>query len=350
MKLKHLQSFLQEKKIENAVFLNLNMQVDPNFFYLTQYAGHGCLVVPQSKEPYLLVSKMEHERAQGSAIKKIFPLQKKRLFEELKSHIKNSKSIGIDKSSLTLQAARAMRKHITSKFEDTSKVMDDLRILKTKEEITIIKKSCDYADKILQKTINNFKDFKTESDVAAFLQYETFKRGLDTSFKPIVASGKNGSMPHYEPQNVKLNKGLCVIDFGVKYKGYCSDITRTISIGKPLKEQKQMYELLQNIQQGAIDMIEEKTLCGDIYNYVIDGLGKHAPFFTHGLGHGIGVEIHEAPNLTLESKDEMTSTMAFTIEPGVYFPKKFGIRIEDSILFDNKPIPLTKTTKELIIV
>ncbi len=350
MKIKQLQSFLQEKKIDNAVFLNLNMQPDPNFFYLTQYAGHGCLVVPKSSSPYLLVSKMEHERAKGSAIKRVYPLQKKRIFEELRHHLGKTKTLGIDNSSLTLQAARAMRKHIKSKLVDTSRIMDDLRILKTKDEITNLKKSCAYADKLLQKTIKNFKEFRTESDVASFLQYETFKNGLDTSFKSIVASGKHGSMPHHEPQNTKLNKGLCVIDFGVKYKGYCSDITRTISIGKPPEEQKQMYEALQSIQQRAIDMIKERMLCGDVYGYVVKALGKHSPYFTHGLGHGIGVEIHEVPNLTLNSKDKITNNMTFTIEPGVYFPKKFGIRIEDSILFDKKPIPLTKTTKELTTV
>ena len=97
-------------------------------------------------------------------------------------------------------------------------------------------------------------------------------------------------------------------------------------------------------------MIKEGMLCGDMYDYVVKELGNNSPYFTHGLGHGIGVEIHEAPNLTLGSKDKITDNMAFTIEPGAYFPKKFGIRIEDSVLFDKKPIPLTKTAKELIIV
>jgi Xaa-Pro aminopeptidase len=350
MKVKQLQSFLQEKKVDAAIFLNLNMQPDPNFFYLTRYAGHGCLVVPNHSSPYLLVAKMEHERANKSAIRKIYPLQKKKLFEELKLHLGKMKRLGIDASSMTLQASKALRKHIKTNTVDVSKAMDDLRIIKTREELTYLKRACAHADTIFRKAIKNFKDFKTESDVAAFLQYETFKLGLDTSFKPIVASGKNGSMPHHEPQPAKLNKGLCVIDFGVTYEGYCSDMTRTISIGNPSPREKQMYELLKHIQQNAIDHIKKNMKCGDLYNNVVKALGKQSTYFTHGLGHGIGVEIHEAPNLTLDSKDMITPHMVFTIEPGVYFPTKFGIRIEDSVLFTEKPSPLTKTTKELISI
>jgi Xaa-Pro aminopeptidase len=350
MKLRQFQSYLQEKKIDAAIFLSLDMEPNPNFYYFTKYSGHGCLVIPKSSSPYMLVSKMEEERAKKGAIKHVFPLQKKRLFETLKEHLGNTKILGVDEGAMTLLASKNMKKHIKSKIIDVSEEMDNMRMIKTSEEIQNLKKSCYYADKILQTTIENFKDFNTESDVAAFLQYETFRIGLDTSFKPIVASGKNGSMPHYQPKNIKLNKGLCVIDFGVKYNGYCSDITRTISIGNPSYEQKNTYEKLWSIQQNTINEVKEGKNLGEVYDYVVKELKNDAPYFTHGLGHGIGVEIHEAPNLTLGSKDKVCNNMAFTIEPGVYFKGKFGIRIEDSVLFDRKPTPLTKTTKELIIV
>jgi Xaa-Pro aminopeptidase len=216
--------------------------------------------------------------------------------------------------------------------------------------VQYLKKSCNYADQILQKAIKQFKLFKTETEVAAFLEYETRKLGLDLSFPPIVASGKNGSVPHHEPSNKKINKGFCVLDFGVKYKGYCSDITRTVYFGKPSKKEKEIYNMLLKIQKETINLAQKGKKCSELYDYTVQSLGKYKDFFTHGLGHGVGIEIHEMPNLTMLSKDTIRNNIVFTIEPGVYFPKKFGIRIEDTVLFKGKPIPLTKTSKDLLIV
>jgi len=204
--------------------------------------------------------------------------------------------------------------------------------------------------KYSKKAIKNFKTFKTESEAAAFLEYETKKQGLELSFNPIVASGVNGSIPHYEPANIKIKKGFCVIDFGVKYKGYCSDITRTIYIGTPSKKEKDTYNSLLKIQKDTINKVKPNKKCSELYDFVNTSLGKDKKYFTHGLGHGVGVEIHELPNLTLNSKDRIKNNMVFTIEPGVYFPRRFGIRIEDTLLFKNKPILLTKTTKDLLII
>ena len=174
--------------------------------------------------------------------------------------------------------------------------------------------------------------------------------GLELSFNPIVASGKNASMPHYAPAAKKIMKGFCVIDFGVKYKGYCSDITRTVYVGKPSKKEKEIFNMLLTIQKNAINKIKSSKKCSELYDFVNNSLGKYKSNFTHGLGHGVGVEIHELPNLTLNSKDRIKNNMVFTIEPGIYFPKRFGIRIEDTVLFKNKPIVLTKTSKDLLIV
>lgn len=157
-------------------------------------------------------------------------------------------------------------------------------------------------------------------------------------------------MPHHEPSNTKIKKGFCVIDFGVKYKGYCSDITRTICIGKPSDKEKETYNSLLAIQKNTINQIRSGKKCSELYDFVNNSLGKHQKYFTHGLGHGVGTQIHEMPNLSLNSKDRIKNNMVFTIEPGIYFPGKYGIRIEDTIFFKNKSILLTKTAKDLIII
>ena len=262
-----------------------------------------------------------------------------------------TKNIAIDKNNFTLNSYKYFKKQFKNiSAKDIALDCMKLRQTKTEKEIKFIKKSCSFADKILQKAIKNFKDFRTESQAAAFLEYEAKKLGLELSFNPIVASGSNGSMPHHSPANAKLKKGFCVMDFGVKYRGYCSDITRTVYLGKPNQKEKDIYNLLLKIQKSAISVIESNKKCSKLYDFVVKNLGNYKEYFTHGLGHGVGVEIHELPNLTLNSKDRIRNSMVFTIEPGVYFPGKFGIRIEDTVLFRDKPITLTKTSKDLITI
>ena len=356
MKIREFQGMLEKKNLDAAVFYNSEFpRVNQNMVYFSGYTGLGALVIPKRKEPFLIAPEMEFQKAKNSMVKKVFSMQKKRFFESVSDIIRKngikSKNIAIDRNNFTLNSFKYFKKSFRkSKFKDVALDCIKLREIKTAKETEYLKISCNYADKIIQKAINNFKDFKTESQAAAFLEYETKKLGLELSFNPIVASGSNGSMPHHDPKNERIKKGLCVIDFGVKYKGYCSDITRTVCIGKPKKEEIEMYNLLLKIQNDTIHEVKENKKCHELYDFVNKNLEKYKKYFTHGLGHGVGIEIHEMPNLTLNSKDRIQNNMVFTIEPGVYFPKKYGIRIEDTILFKNKPIVLTKTSKDLLII
>ncbi|MBI2655515.1 aminopeptidase P family protein [Candidatus Woesearchaeota archaeon] len=356
MKIPEFQGMLKAKKSDCAVFYNSDSsRSSPNLFYFSGYSGLGALVIPARHNPFLIAPEMEFQRAKKSSVKKVYSMEKKRFFESIYQTIRKNKiktgNIAIDKNNFTLNSFRHFKKQFKkSKIRDIAFDSIKLRELKTEKEIQYLKISCKYADKILQKAIRNFKSFRTESEAAAFLEYGAKKLGLELSFNPIVASGSNGSMPHHEPKNEKIKKGFCVIDFGVKYMGYCSDITRTVYIGKPSQKDKKIYSMLLKIQKDAINQVNESKKCSELYNFVNESLGKYKKYFTHGLGHGVGVEIHEMPNLTLNSKDRIKNGMLFTIEPGVYFPKKFGIRIEDTILFKNRTIPLTKTSKDLIII
>ncbi|MBI3027780.1 aminopeptidase P family protein [Candidatus Woesearchaeota archaeon] len=356
MKINEFKLILERKNCDFAVFYNSDSAIySPNMFYFSGYRGLGALIIPKRKQPLVIAPDMELERAGKCLVKKLYRMEKKKFFESVyelakKNHLK-TKRIAIDKSSFTLNSYTHFKKQFKKvKTKDISFECLKLREIKTQDEIRILKKSCSYADKILQKAIGNFSSFKTESEAAAFLEYETKKLGLELSFNPIVASGSNGSMPHYEPSNKKIKNGFCVLDFGIKYKGYCSDITRTIYSGKPSQKEKEIYNLLLKTQKNTINQIKNNKKCSELYNFAITNLGKYKDRFLHGLGHGVGVEIHEMPNLALSSKDKIKNSMIFTIEPGVYFPKKFGIRIEDTILFKNKPIALTKTSKDLLIV
>ena len=355
MKINELKDILKKRGIDAALFYSAGMEPNPNMVYFGQYYGVGALIVPKKQKAFLVVPRMEYERAESSLIKRVYRMDKKKFFESInlifkKNKIK-TKNIGIDKSAFTLSAYKGFRKFFKkTKTNDLALDCLKLREIKTKEEIKLIKKAFDYGDKIIKKAIKNFKRFDTESEAAAFLEYEAKKLGLGMSFPPIVASGKNASMPHHMPKNTKLQKGFCVVDFGIKYKGYCTDITRTIYIGKPAKQERDIYNFLLKIQKDTIDGIKIGDNCGKIYENCVKALKSHSKYFTHGLGHGVGVEIHEMPNLTLNSKSKIKKTIVFKIAPGIYIPKKLGIRIEDTILMGKKPVILTNTPKDLLIV
>ena len=357
MKINEFQSVLNEGKIDFALFYNVDFEkIEHNVVYFSQYSGIGALVIPAKNKPLLIVPKMEIKKAKESIIKKIYNWNKdKRLFENVKYFIKKnktkSKKIGIDKNSFSLNAYKELKKNFKNiKSIDISKDCLKLRETKTKKEIEIIKKGCKISDEILKKCFKNFKKFKTEAEVKAFLEYEAKKKGCGLAFPTIVASGTNASKPHHKTKNTLLKKGFCVIDFGIRYKNYCTDTTRTIYLGNINKKEKEIYNFLLNIQKNIIKNIKINKKCSEMYNETRNNLKNYKKYFTHGLGHGFGIKIHELPNLTKKSKDKIKNNVIFTVEPGIYL-KNFGIRIEDGILIENNKVKvLTKTPKELVVI
>ncbi len=211
------------------------------------------------------------------------------------------------------------------------------------------RQACKITDRILEECIKNIKTFKTEKQVYNFLIKRTKQYKCKLAFSPIVASSKHSSIMHYKATNSKIKKGFLVIDFGVKYNGFCSDETRTIYIGKPAKKEIKDYNKLLKIQKKIISMIKPgKYYCDlDIKARLL--LGKDKIYFNHSLGHGVGKKVHSDPKINSASKDKIKINDMITIEPGIY-KKDYGIRIEDTILVKNKPIILTKTDKNLVCI
>ncbi|MFC1728492.1 M24 family metallopeptidase [Nanoarchaeota archaeon] len=340
MKIKELQGILKKKKIGFGLFL----LGDPNISYFSGFKDGICLIIPKDKPAKLFVHRMDYNRAKNSSKVRVVKLPKgTSLFKFIKKSFK-SKKIGINKNNLSLNFYKELRKTWKSSFFDLSKICFDLRKIKTKKEIELYKKACRLTDKILQKTLKNLKKLKTETEIAAFLQYETKRAGHDLSFPSIVASGINAVNAHHVPTG-RMKKGFCVIDFGINYKGYCTDITRTVYVGKPTEKDKEIYKKVLGVQQNIIKNTKIGVKTADLHKSAFKALGKP---FLHGLGHGIGVEIHESPNLTDKSKEKLKENMIFTIEPG-HYKGKTGIRIEDDVLLTKKgAVVLTKTKKSLI--
>ena len=267
---------------------------------------------------------------------------------------KGYKKVAIDYRAVTLAEFEELKK-LGFEYTDASVEIRDLMSVKTEEEIKNIKKACDIAEKAWLDTLPYIKEGVTEREVANELEYNFKKRGASgTSFDTIVAFGKNAAVPHHETGETKLKKNECVLmDFGCLYKGYCSDMTRTMFFGTPTEEFRKAYLAVLTAHMKAAEGIKAGITgkeADKIARDVLDSLG-YGKYFTHSLGHGIGVNIHEYPNLSPRGEATLCDNMVFSNEPGVYLNGKFGIRIEDSCHLENgKYKTFMKDDKSLVIL
>ena len=348
MRLKLFQQQLRKKKIAHALFISLE-SVNPGFVYFTQLPKltHAAVLIPSKGKPTLFVSILDYGRVKQSM--KNIVLLKKPLFDVLKKEHKLT-YIGLDFQSTTYSLIKKIKKTFPkARLADISTILRKHRQLKTKEEIKLMAKAADISNKAFNNIIGRFR-FRTEAEVAAALEYEMAKYGASSSFPTIVASGKNASIPHHVTTDRQLQKGFCVIDFGANYNGYCSDCTRTIYVGIPSSKEKKIYGLVLNAQQKALAAAKPNVLCKKIDTVARRQLKSYKKYFIHALGHGIGIEVHESPAISQKSKDRLKRNMAITIEPGVYIPNKFGIRIEDTVIVADRSKVLTTLSKELVMM
>ncbi|MFC1723042.1 M24 family metallopeptidase [Nanoarchaeota archaeon] len=346
MKIKDFQKELRRQKISAALLFNLG-QSSPNFTYLSGFTGAGILIIKPSSTT-LLVPDMEYLAAKQHS--RIPPTRSINLISDMKRLVKG-KTIGIDKDHTSLNSLPRIKKHIKAKFLDISPICTSLRMKKTPEEIRNLKKACHLTDQIFQKTFLNFKKFKTEADVAAFMTYQAASLGLSTSFPPIVASGKNSAKPHHQTTTKKLGKGFCIIDFGIRYKGICSDMTRTIYLGSPTQKEVDIYYKVFESQRQSIALCCPGKTFHDIDLHAKCLLKPMSQYMNHSVGHGLGCECHEQPSPKKKPLHILEPDHVITIEPGLYFPNLGGVRIEDDILITkSRPTVLTKTGKNLLII
>ncbi len=316
-----------------------------NYAYMSKNSCYGIFMLTRSGSR-LIVPKMEAGRAKG--IKKV--IAKKSMMDELKKQLEagSIKTVGVDMDQLRVNGFKGLKKELKGKnFKDVSKQIYLLRQKKTKEEIKTISEACRITEEIIRLALKKMKDFRQEGDVKAFLTAETIRRGCELAFPPVVASGPNGSVPHHDG-NSKIRKGFLIIDFGVKYKGYCADITRTAYIGKPTKKEVDEYKKVQDVQKRCALMSKKGVRTHKIDDHARNALGNA---FIHSVGHGIGVEVHESPSIFKRSKDIFEEGMCFTIEPGVYYPGKYGIRIEDNfVIKKGKAVKLSSMGNDLVSI
>jgi Xaa-Pro aminopeptidase len=324
-------------------------------FYLSGFQGTFGKIVASKKKAYFITDPRYAGALVNSSIAETFEIVITRSFKEsLELLLKGNALVKISNNIALQEYLVLMGLGKKVKFDES--VMD-LRMIKDPNEISLIKKAVEINEQAILHLNSLLKPGITERDLSIEFDYYIMKHGADSaSFSSIIAFGSNGAVPHHGTSSKKLKVNeLVLIDAGVKYKGYCSDLTRVIAFGiiKPrLLTIQYNYNLVQTAKKEALKfykngaLIREADIAARKY---LDqyGLGR---LFTHSLGHAIGLDIHEAPSVSGKEAGRFKNGMVFSCEPGIYFDKKYGIRIEDDYLIaGNVPDKLGKLSDSLII-
>lgn len=334
-----------------------------NVTYLTGFAG----LSPNEREGFLLITKnyaflltfptyFGLYKTGGNGFDVLNITFNKRLHQHLNEIIKREKVkfIGIEKENLTLSEFASLTKKVKAKFKETQGIIESLRLVKEEDEIVSIRKAAKVGDEAFEFIKTKIKNNISEKTLAIELEYFIKQHADDIAFPPIVAFNQNAAIPHYLPShNLQLTThNLILLDFGAKINGYCSDMTRVIFFGKPKDKQIKAYQTVLSAQKIALQRLKVGLRCEEVDKLakkIITSYGY--PEYQHGLGHGVGLAIHEAPRLKLKSKEILQENMVVTVEPGIYIADEYGIRIEDLVVLRKEGVEvLSKSPKELLIV
>ncbi len=266
--------------------------------------------------------------------------------------------LGYEDQQMSVRTQQRLRELLPAEVELVAAggILEELRVVKDAAEIARIRAAAELADAALRRTLEDGLAGRTEREVALALETEMRRLGASRpSFESIVAHGANGALPHADPSDVEIAAGsLVTIDWGAVLDGYCSDCTRTYAAGRePSAQAREIYQLVAAAQQAGLDAVAPGASGSDvdaIARAVIDGAG-HAEHYGHGLGHGVGLEVHEAPRLSKTSSATLAAGQIVTVEPGIYLPGELGVRIEDLVVVTDAGCELlTGLPKDLTVV
>ncbi len=263
--------------------------------------------------------------------------------------------LGFEENYLTVAEYLGYEKNLNAALVPFHKAISGFRGVKEAWELDRMRKAQAITDKAFSEVLTRIHEGMTEKELAAELIYCLYKNGGEgLSFDPIVVSGPNTSLPHGVPGERRIAEGdFITMDFGVIYQGYCSDMTRTVAVGYATEEMRKVYDTVLKAQCAAIAATKPGMMGKDI-DAVARGViteAGYGPYFGHGYGHSLGLEVHEAPNSGPSSDTVMAAGNVSSAEPGIYLPGKFGVRIEDVVIFTADGCEdITKSPKNLIIV
>lgn len=360
-RIREIQQWLQIQNIDAALLTSSDNIFYCSNFYSQPYERVIALFIDQTDAPILFCPQMEvHEaKTSGWSADIIGYTDDKNPWEciskEITKRALSPTQLAIEKSHVTVQRLEQIQHYFnTSTFISIEEILQELRMVKTENEIIKIKEACQLADLAMEIGVNELSLGKTEISIVAAIEYEMKKLGLEMSFPTMVLTGRNAASPHGTPGDTKIKRGdLIIFDLGIMVDRYCSDITRTVAYGDISDEQANIYTTVLQAQEAAIAKCTPGITCNELDQTARQFITSRGfgSYFPHRLGHGLGISIHEYPSLVETNTLSLKEGMIFTIEPGIYVPNVAGVRIEDDILITkNGNNILTKFPKELKII
>ena len=332
----------------------------PDVRYLTGFSGSNAAVVLTSRATTLFTDgRYTTQAKQETRGVRIVIAKKSALVEACAATATPSiKACGFDADRTTVSQLDAMRRAIPASrrrtfFVKTPPLVARLRETKDPDEQAKIRRAAQLGCRLFENLLPHIQPGMRETEVAAHLEHSARTSGASAmSFSTIVAAGPRSALPHGEASTARIPAhGFVVLDFGVILDGYCSDMTRTVHVGRVQKNEQAAYEAVLEAQESAVAAVRAGVSCGDVDEAARSVLRRRklARYFTHSTGHGVGIEIHEGPRIAAQQKQRLELGMIITIEPGIYIGGKFGIRIEDMVRVTEKGSEiLTPATKALI--
>jgi Xaa-Pro aminopeptidase len=357
-RLSRLRSALGENDLDSLLVTHL-----PNIHYLCGFTGSAAALLVANRGAVLFTdgrySAQAKEEVTGAriVIASKSPLVTAAGWLATNKERRSSTLVGIEPDSITA----GMRDRLAGMLKGRARLrsapplVERARMVKDAAEILRIRRAVDLGASLFRIALKKIRPGVTEVEVAAAMEYEARRAGAESmSFPTILASGARSAIVHGRASGARIpRRGFVVCDFGVILAGYCSDRTRTVHVGRPSAEARRLYEAVLEAQQAAIAAVRPGATAADVDGAARRVLRKRklAQYFTHSTGHGLGLEIHEAPRLAEGQTHKLEPGMVITIEPGAYLPGKWGVRIEDVVVVTPSGCEvLTPTDKELVII
>lgn len=361
-RLNAFQDWLINEQIDTAILTS-----SENVFYFSNFFSDPhervlAIILFPKEEPFLVCPQMEVETAKAAGFEQTIigyndtenPWEK--VTAEIHKRAGQVKKIAVEKTHMNVERYEILQTaYPSAQFISAEEKLNQLRAIKDEVEIEKLRKACELADYAIEVGVNAIKEGVSELEIVAAIEYEMKKKGVQKmSFDTTVLAGAKAASPHGVPGNATVKKGDFVLfDLGVVYEGYCSDITRTVAFGEVSEEARKVYDTVLQAQLAAVDASRPGITCAELdqtARKIISDAG-YGEYFTHRLGHGLGISIHEYPSVTETNQLKLQPGMVYTIEPGIYIPEKVGVRIEDDIVItkDGAEV-LTKYPKKLQVI
>jgi Xaa-Pro aminopeptidase len=328
----------------------------PNVRYLTGFTGSAGVLVASPKPIFTTDGRYREQAAQQVERARVVVGKSSAMVAAIEA-IKEARfrRVGIEAEHMTVAARKTLARELGRQVRlvETTGLVEKLRIVKDADEIRLIRLAVNLGSRLLPVVTRALKPGSSEATAAAHLEFAAREKGADgMSFETIVAAGPRSALPHGVATSARLpRRGFVVLDYGVILNGYCSDMTRTVCIGRATPDQRRVYAAVLEAQLAAIAAIGPAKSAAEVDEAARSVLrrARLEQYFIHSTGHGVGLEIHELPRVAARQKDLLQPGMVITIEPGVYIGGKFGVRIEDMVLVTERGSEvLTRAPKELL--